>query len=864
MPHAHQSSPRATRQPDAPQRPPVVRADLHCHSVASTEADEAVLNAIQCPECYSEPAQVYAQAKRRGMTFVTITDHDSIDGVGRLAGREDVLVGEEVTCYFPEDRCKMHVLVWGLGRADHDALQARADDIYAVAEYVERQNLAHAVAHPVYRQNDKLERWHLERLFVMFKGFECLNGSHSMLHRDSFEPMLDELTPASLAELSSRHALPIRWGAEAWRKTRTGGSDDHGLFNVGRTWTEFPADVRTPAGVLQALRDGRCRPGGEAGSSLKLAHNFYGVGIRYFIRNLTPAGETSLVAPLLEALVGDRRMPRRRELAATAIKHRLRAAGRRVLNPFRRRPRPPTGAALLQALFARSINSRDGERQPLHDAARRGEAPLGEHDAAFRLFSGVNRDIGNGIAAAIRHAVTRRELAPIFDSLSAIAAHQCVQLPYYFALFHQNRERPLLRGITGWQRARRGEDLRVGLFTDTVDGGGDVSRFVRTMASRAAAEGKQLTVVTTGAGADPLPNHKDFEPLVSRAQLAPNSHWPLALPPVAEVLEWADRVQFDAVHVATAGPMGLCGWLVAKMLHVPVVMTHHVDVADAVHAATGDFRLTAASSAFGRWWVQQASRVLVRSRAARAKLSSAHGVKEAALLATGVDAETFTPTRRDPSLWRSLGVHEPIRLLYRPDAADVTGARLLAAAYRKLCACRLDAALVVVGGEGPSLPLLRRELSGLPARFVAEPAEADLPRYFASADLLLCPTGNEAPPQRVVEAQACGLPSVVNAAGGPAEAVDDGLTGLVLPSGATASQWAEAIQLLLCDEPRRLRMARTAPTRVARFAGNDPFAEFWDAHVRLVLPSHASSAASAANAPGLDHAQLLTTGSAIE
>src|SRR5687767_7984674 len=95
------------------------RIDLHCHSDASNTAAEVMLNAISCPECYSDPAAVYAQAKHRGMDFVTITDHDCIAGVARLAGREDVLVGEELTCWFPEDRCKMHVLVWGITPEQH-------------------------------------------------------------------------------------------------------------------------------------------------------------------------------------------------------------------------------------------------------------------------------------------------------------------------------------------------------------------------------------------------------------------------------------------------------------------------------------------------------------------------------------------------------------------------------------------------------------------------------------------------------------------------------------------------------------------------------------------------------------------------
>ena len=78
------------------------RADLHCHSDASNKAAEAALNAIHCPECYSRPDEVYAQARRRGMDFVTITDHDSVEGVLRIvADSPDVFVGEELTCWFP-------------------------------------------------------------------------------------------------------------------------------------------------------------------------------------------------------------------------------------------------------------------------------------------------------------------------------------------------------------------------------------------------------------------------------------------------------------------------------------------------------------------------------------------------------------------------------------------------------------------------------------------------------------------------------------------------------------------------------------------------------------------------------------------
>src|ERR1051326_343673 len=115
------------------------RIDLHCHSQASNRAAEVVLNAIRCPECYSDPLEVFAQAKRRGMDFVTITDHDTIAGAVALRQTRpgEVVVGEEVTCWFPEDACKLHLLVYGIDDHQHDELQRRAKNVYAVAEFVE-------------------------------------------------------------------------------------------------------------------------------------------------------------------------------------------------------------------------------------------------------------------------------------------------------------------------------------------------------------------------------------------------------------------------------------------------------------------------------------------------------------------------------------------------------------------------------------------------------------------------------------------------------------------------------------------------------------------------------------------------------
>ncbi|HEY2586769.1 MAG TPA: glycosyltransferase [Tepidisphaeraceae bacterium] len=821
-----------------------VRIDLHCHSAASSEAGEAVLGAINCPESFSDPAEVYAQARKRGMDFVTITDHDCITGVQQLLPRKDVLVGEELTCYFPEDRCKMHVLVWGIGQAEHDALQAMAHDIYQCAEYIEQHRLAHAVAHPVYRQNDRLEKWHIERLLLLFKGFECLNGAHSLLHRQAFEPLLDELTPQTLAELAARHGIEPRW-PEPWRKTRTAGSDDHGLFNIGRTYTEFPAGTDSIEKVLDCLREGRCTPAGEAGSSLKLAHNFYSVGIRYHTRCMAKK-ETSSTA-MLKALVGERTL-RKRDLFKAALSHSVGAVGRRIRRPLGGKKSEPTGVALLSRIFRSSLQNRISSHKPLVQALRNGDAPLAEHEAMFRLICDLDRDATAGIANSVAKALAAGKLGPAFDALSSVACQQFMLMPYYFALFHQNRERHLLPRVTGYGKALNRENLKLGVFTDTFEDVNGVSRFLQTIGHQAAAQGRNLTIHTCSA--EPkldLPYRKNFRPTFS-CPLPAYPQLSLSIPPLAEVLEWADRQQFDAIHVHTPGPMGLVGWLAASMLNIPLLSTYHTDFPAYVLDHTADHRLTVAAESYMRWFYTRSQSVFTRSRQygqSLAKLGLAQDRLN--VLPPCVDTETFSPRHRDPNYWHDRRIREPYHLLYCGRVSAEKNLGVLAESFKALCKTRRDVALVIAG-DGPQQAALQKQLAGLPAYFLGRLDDAELAPLYANSDLLLFPSRTDTLGQVVMEAQACGLPVLVGDEGGPREVMDDGVTGLILPA-TDARAWTAAVEGLLNDEPRRQRMSRTAPHRVARYNPARTFDAYWDEHVRAAQDAAARHAGAALPPP---------------
>lgn len=812
---------------------PPKRIDLHCHSDASNHASEVLLNAISCPECYSTPTQVYEQAKRRGMDFVTITDHDTIDGVETIATRDDVLVGVELTCWFPEDECKLHVLLWGINRTRHAHLQSIAKDIYAVARYLLKEQIAHAVAHPLYRQNDKIERWHVERLLLLFKGFECLNGAHSALHREAFEPMLDNLSRAAVGKLAEKHDLQPLW-PEPWIKSRVAGSDDHGLLNVGRTWTEFPADVTTRDQLLQCLRDGTCKPGGESGSSVKLAHTFYGIAVRYYSREiLAPAGSANLPTTLLQMIVGETAMPTRGRMIRKWIKSKARKLGRRMASPFRT-PKP-TGTALLRQLFIDSARKRIAEHPTLREVLGKGLPPLGEHDEMYGFVQSVNRDVMRGIAAAISQSVDDASFTALFDAIASIIAQQFVLLPYYFAVFHQNRERRHLQKITGQRKPLEERGMKVGLFTDTFDEVNGVGRFLRDMSAQATKLGRTLIIHTCGEQACyDLPNRINFKPLLSR-ELPYYPELRMNLPPVLEILEWADRQQFDAVHVSTPGPMGLCGWLVAKMLRVPLLGTYHTDFPAYLEHYSGDHRAGQAAKLYLRWLCGEMSRVFTRSRGYVHALRGM-GVPQSKLqtILASVDNETFSPERRDYSIWDDLKIKQRFKLLYAGRLSVEKNLPFLATVFRQLCARRNDAVLVVAG-DGPYREQFAKDLAGLPVQFLGTQPDAALATLYASSDLLIFPSRTDTLGQVVMEAQASGLPAIVSNEGGPKEIVDDGVSGLVLPT-SQSSPWVDAIDQLLNTDARRAAMSEAAPDRVSKMSPTRTFEAFWSVHADVVEP----------------------------
>ena len=249
------------------------RCDLHIHSRHSARSEEWLFRRFDFPDSYSDPKQLYEQLLKRGMDYVTITDHDAIDGCLEIAHLPRTFISEQVTTYFPQDGCKLHILVWGISEQQHRDIESVRDNIFDLQRYLQRTQIAHAVAHPLYSVNGKLNASHLEQLILLFKHFEGINGLRDALLSDLAQTLFNQLTPAKIEALANRHGLAPTHAAP-WQKILVGGSDDHGGQFVASAFTETPA-ADSAEKFLELVRNGDCNACGQGGTPLILSHGFY-------------------------------------------------------------------------------------------------------------------------------------------------------------------------------------------------------------------------------------------------------------------------------------------------------------------------------------------------------------------------------------------------------------------------------------------------------------------------------------------------------------------------------------------------------------------------------------------------------------
>ena len=294
---------------------------------------------------------------------------------------------------------------------------------------------------------------------------------------------------------------------------------------------------------------------------------------------------------------------------------------------------------------------------------------------------------------------------------------------------------------------------------------------------------------------------------------------------VQRVNEMAARVGADLVVLDPALPLGLIG----PSLQLPYdVVLHGAEV-------TVPGRLPLSKQTLGHVLRRARHVVAAGGYPAREAEHAAGRTLPITIVPPGVDTERFVP------------LHRAERLEARAHFGLEADAELIVGISRLVPRKGFDTAIRAVALLQKSRPNLRLAIAGggrdaerlkglaaslgAPVTFLGRVSNEDLPRLYACADLyaMLCRNrwgGLEQEGFGIVflEAAACGVPQVAGDSGGAAEAVDDGVTGLVVRRPDDPRDVAAAFEQLLDDHELRARMGLAGRVRAVESFSYDVLA----------------------------------------
>lgn len=744
------------------------RADLHVHSHYSRHPSEWILQRLGASESYTPVETVYRLAKAQGNTFVTITDHNTIDGALELCRQhpEDCFVSTEATAYFPEDGCKVHVLCYDITPAQFAVIQRARENIYNLRDYLRQAGIAHSVAHATYSVNNKLTMAHVEKLLVLFEVFEGINGTRGEESNRIWQQALQAFTRDDMQRLSAKYRIEP-WSADSWRKGQTGGSDDHAGLFAGATWTSAAVDSKDA--FLAALRNRRTAPGGHCGDFKALAYGIYKIASAHVREKHTAMPG---LAGLLASILFDEEGPSLRERLF------LRKLG------FRRTARDQIMSRFLNGLW-----------EITQDAPEFGADWQIDHayDALADLLDELTAEIAGGIEQGVKGQTGQ----DILQYLSSALPAMLFATPFVSTLHILNKNREINDGLRqAFHLKPEKAPKRVLWFSDTVADLNGVSVTVQELAENARKEKAPLRLVGCPT------RHECGLPIAERLVRLPcvyevtpefyNAHT-VRLPSLLRSLDLIARERPEKIILSTPGPVGLVGYLAARLLGVPCIGVYHTDFTRQAEDVIGDPPITEAIDGYINWFYARMDTVLVPSQAYMALLAD-----------KGLDRSRMRLFHRglDASYGRvSSGLLEEARgrwfrddcatLLYTGRLGKEKNLDVLVTVFERLRAEGLPVRLLIAG-DGPERTTLEQRLAwhGGQVGFTGRLDREHLKPLYLLADVLIFPSTSDTFGMSVLEAQTLGLPAVVSRYGGPQEIVVHGKTGYALDV-ACAEDWID-------------------------------------------------------------------------
>lgn len=791
-----------------------MKTDLHLHSRHSNRPPEWFFRRVGLSDSYSEPRTLYTRLKEQGMDFVTLTDHDCLDGCLEIADLPGVFLSEQVTARFPEDRAPVHLLVWGLTEAQHGEIQVLRENIFDLQKYLAQERLTHAVAHPLYHSDDRLTVAHVEKLVLLFRHFEGINGLRDTLISAVARFAFGHLTREKIEELAHKHDM-VPTHDEAWNKVLVGGSDDHGGLAPGCAWTETPEGVDWRE-YLQHVREGRCEAGGQSGSPLLHAHGVYGNIGRFITKRFSVAASSPLIMKAFSRFMegkdpteftwGDKFGFFTQGLATGKIWEMAKPANASLWKQL---------SSMVEHASWKSLLAK--ETEGITDPGRRSFVIVNFllNQLAYRFFTSFLKHISAGnIIEAVQEIST---LLPLLATLT----------PYLYSFKTEVGDRQWLGEVSKSLTGNLSPHLRNtkrAWFTDTLEDVNGVANTIRKLTAACVEAGHDLTVVTSRKSPTvtgiPL---KNFEP-IGEFELPEYELQKLSFPPILQMLDWVQREGFTELIISTPGPVGITALLAGQLFGLRTSGIYHTDFPQYVRILSDDSLLESLTWNYMKWFYDSLNLLYVNSEGYRSAWVG-RGIKadKLRILPRGLDLMLFQPSRRDAAFWTSRGLPQGATVcLYVGRISREKDLGLLVDVWTQLQDEGVAFAFV---GDGPFRAELQRMLPQ--AAFTGYLGGVELATAYASADVFVFPSTTDTFGNVILEALACGLPCVVSDQGGPRDLIDHGGTGFVTRA-LDATDFANHVRQIAKDHELRSAMSARGCKAVEDRNWTEAGQRFWD------------------------------------
>ncbi len=768
----------------------MAKADLHVHSRYSSHPSEWFLQRIGASESYTDPEVIYRTAKERGMQFVTLTDHNCIEGALALRERhpEDTFVSMEATAYFPEDRCKVHVLVYGVTEAQYREIQMLRTNIYDLRDYIRAQGIACSVAHGSYSVNGKLTSDHLEKLILLFDVFEGLNGARSRLNNRPWKHILSSLTPSHIERLANHHGIEP-FSHDSWIKGFTGGSDDHAGLFMGKSCTV--AEASTVDEFLSALRNRRTTCEGRYSEFQSLAFTIYKIAYD-FSKSQSGSLSRSLLSQITENVFESNRL---------SIRSRFKL---KTMNTFRRKK---SGSSLDARYMELLQDLSDGRNAPIEDRL----------DSFYDKLAAISDEFFRILLSSLEGDLNRGDIPGLIRNISSSLPGIFLTVPFFSTLKHLHEGKDTLKTLAGRLNIENGSSSkRILWFTDTLSYMNGVSMTVKKIAWLSYLGGKDLTIVTSMPESElppDLPPNIINLPSFFEFSLPHYEHYTLRVPSFLASVKRLAACEPDEIYLSTPGPLGLFGLLVSNLLNAKSIGVFHTDFTLQAHELIEDGALDSLVESYLKWFHALTDENQVPTEE-YIDILQARGFNrdKMKLFRRGIDSFQFAPRSTGKEYLRDQwGISDGPVLLFAGRISRDKNIQFLLELFRRLSPKVPDLNLVIAG-DGPDLPELQKKYAREKRIvFTGRLGHDVLPEVYSGADVFVFPSSTDTFGMVVLEAQSCGLPAVVSDRGGPREIIREDNTGLTARD-SDLSDWEEKVFSLL-------KLRETSPEEYRRMRG---------------------------------------------